>query len=1167
MIICKTRVRHLNRNKSKGHREYTVPTVSAPMQKTFTPHNLFISFRNLVVVSLFVLPSLAAAQFYNGYQMEFGRSRVQFEDFLWNYYRFDRFDTYFYLNGKELAVHTAQYADEQLKAYEDRLDTYLEGKIQFIIFNNLNDLKQSNIGLSNETEYNIGGISYILGNKVVLYFDGSLVNFELQIRQGIAHVLLQNAIFGNNISSQVMNSFLQNFPEWYTLGLIAYLAEDWNTDIDNRIINALESGRYNKFNRMVMDETMVKDAGHSFWRFIAEKYGKANIVSIINMTRVSRSIETGFQYVLGLTLDTLYEDWLAYYDTRAKSISRNRTLPPAENQIAGKRVLKRNSLNRKYSEFQISPDGRYAAFVTNETGKYKVWLHDMQTHKIRKIYTGGYKLDEKIDYSYPLLTWHPSGRIVTMLLEKKGLFWLYFYNLEEKEFTDQNLFGFEKILDISYSNDGGSILFSGVKKGQNDIFMFTISSGNYEQITNDTYDDLNPRFLQNSNRIIFSSNRPGDTMVWQEQIEPGKLNKYYDLFIYNYGAKDPVLRRVTKTPMASEKQPQPYMDGYFGFLSDENGIYNTYIGKLDSTVALVDTAIHYRYFTDYFPVTNYSKNVKEVHFSPLSGYQTWVLNDQLYDKLFYTDMPLPENLEPLELANTSYMNELLAGMRKQVQPIKTNRQSPAPEKEAEITGQSGERKSFRNVMRKAPAQKLSPPASEPSGDDGTISIRNYQIEKQNVAQGEESPLVSDSIRRQDEFIIPKQRIYYTQYNINKLVTQIDFSYLNETYQPYSNSLSTTDDGSIAGFDITPNYTNPGLSPTFSAGITDLMENYRIVGGLRIGLDFVNKEYFLNFANLEKRLDQEWIFQRRSLEETVIASFVSRQKINEGFYVLTYPLNRVLRVRGTFLFRNEKYSFAGPAEFALQTPDVVYNWGGSKLQLIYDDTKELGLNLHEGMRFMIFGEYNQMIDQLNRNLMVVGFDFRNYTRIHRQFIWANRFAGSSNFGTEKLLYYMGGTDSWMLPTFDQETRIDPDQNWVYQALATNLRGFNQNARNGNTFVVFNSEFRLPVFRYLLNKPISSQFVKNFQIVAFGDVGTAWTGWNPYDEDNVLYTRYEESGPLRIKVQYEKDPLIGGIGFGARTKLLGYFIKGDLAWGIEDGRIKKTPKFYLSMSLDF
>ena len=62
------------------------------------------------------------AQFYNGSQMPFGKSRVQYGDFLWTYYRFNDFDTYFYLNGKELAIYTARYAKEILPELESLLD-------------------------------------------------------------------------------------------------------------------------------------------------------------------------------------------------------------------------------------------------------------------------------------------------------------------------------------------------------------------------------------------------------------------------------------------------------------------------------------------------------------------------------------------------------------------------------------------------------------------------------------------------------------------------------------------------------------------------------------------------------------------------------------------------------------------------------------------------------------------------------------------------------------------------------------------------------------------------------------------------------------------------------------------------------------------------------------
>jgi len=1117
-----------------------------------------------------IIPLSVDAQFYNGYQMEFGRSRVQYKDFLWTYYRFDRFDTYYYLNGKELAIHTAKYASEQLSRYENELDTYLEGKIQFIIFNNLTELKQSNIGLSTNEQYNIGGITHILGNKIVVYFDGSLINFERQIRQGILHVLLSNAIFGSNIGSQVKNSVLQNFPVWYTQGLIAYLSEEWDTDIDNRMRNMILSGKFKKFNSLTIDDDYVTDAGHSFWRFISQKYGKSNVSNIINMTQVSRNIETGFQYVVGVSLKVLFEEWKDYYTGIYEQENTETYLPEEDFHLKGKRVVKRFKNRRKYTELQVSPDAVYAAFATNETGKYKVWLHDLQTRKLKKLFTGGYKLDEKIDYSYPLLTWHPTGRILAMIIERKGLIWLYFYDVDERQWTNQNIFGFEKIVDLAYSGDGRNLIFSAVQKGQSDLFNFNISSGSYEQLTNDTYDDLNPAFIQNSSRIIFSSNRISDTLTFGEKIDPKKLPGTYDVFVYNYNSKSPLLRRVTNTPLANETQAMEYGKGYISYLSDENGIFNEFVGKLDSAVSFVDTTVHYRYFTRSFPITNYSRNISEHSITPRAGMKAWIIKQDLYDYLYTDDLLLPDQLGGENLRNTQYMEDLIASAKPvMIVPPSVQEQDP----EVELPSIQRQRKSFRNVM-KDDYQRISPFVTDSTKPE-KIDFENYQLDKQgvvNINLPDSGSFISDLFtpkkkEKKDEFIIPKQRNYNVEFSVSQLVTQVDFSYLNQSYQPFSVSLSPSNDANVPGIDIKPNYTSPGLSPTFKLGITDLMEDYRIIGGLRISLDLINKEYFVSFANLKKRLDKEFIYQRKTLEQPIVSAYVTRQYTNEGFFVLTYPLSRVLRIRGTLSFRNETYVFAGPDEFSIRYPNTIFNWGGAKAQLIYDDTKNIGLNLLEGSRFMIFGEYNQLVEDLNRNLVILGFDLRNYKRLHRQFIWANRIAGSTNFGTDKLLYYMGGTDSWMLPSFNQDTPLDFSQSWVYQTLATNMRGFNQNARNGNNFIVLNSEFRMPLFRYLLNRPIKSELVNNFQVVAFGDVGTAWSGWNPWDEDNVLYTRYVESGPLRIRVQYEKDPIIGGFGFGARTKLLGYFIKGDLAWGVEDGTIKRDPKFYLSLSLDF
>ena len=132
-----------------------------------------------ILLLYFSLP--AVAQFYNGSQLNFGKSRVQYNDFIWTYFRFDKFDAYFYQNGKELATYTSEYADTHIKEIELSLQANLEEKIQFIIFNNLSDLKQSNIGLYGEWEYyNTGGVTRIIGGGGRLFSMGITKHFNRQ---------------------------------------------------------------------------------------------------------------------------------------------------------------------------------------------------------------------------------------------------------------------------------------------------------------------------------------------------------------------------------------------------------------------------------------------------------------------------------------------------------------------------------------------------------------------------------------------------------------------------------------------------------------------------------------------------------------------------------------------------------------------------------------------------------------------------------------------------------------------------------------------------------------------------------------------------------------------------------------------------------------------------
>ncbi len=191
--------------------------------------------------------------------MTFGKNRVQYNRFYWMYLRYQTFDIYFNENGQPLAEYTAQYADKELKRLESFFDYNLDTRIIFIVYNKMSDFKQSNIGLvTGKSDNNIGGTTKIDKNKVFLYFEGDYRRFEQQITATIAEVIINEMIYGTSLTSNVTNSTLINLPDWYMQGLVSYISNDWDFEIENRVKDGILSGKYKKFNRLFRRRCKVR---------------------------------------------------------------------------------------------------------------------------------------------------------------------------------------------------------------------------------------------------------------------------------------------------------------------------------------------------------------------------------------------------------------------------------------------------------------------------------------------------------------------------------------------------------------------------------------------------------------------------------------------------------------------------------------------------------------------------------------------------------------------------------------------------------------------------------------------------------------------------------------------------------------------------------------------
>jgi Tol biopolymer transport system component len=1102
----------------------------------------------------------AKAQFYNGSQMTFGKNRLQFNEFLWQFYRYEHYDVYFYLGGKELAIYTAKTAEKSLLEIQKRFDYSIDERLQFIVYNKLSDLRQSNIGLSTDITYNTGGMTHIVDCKMVLYFDGDHRHFEEQIRAGIAQVMVNKMMFGGNIRDVVRNTAFLSLPEWYQNGLISYISKDWNSEIENKVKDGILSGKYGKMNRLQGEDATY--AGHSLWNYVAETYGKSVISDIIYMTRVSRNVESGFLFVLGVSLKNITLQWLDFYDNNYFEPSKKLEAPEGTN------ILKRTRKGRVYQNLKLSPDGQKAAYVSNDMGLYRIYLKNLsQKKRPKKVFKQEYRSIQKTDLSFPPLSWHPGGQLLAWIWEKKGLILLSLYNLETRKTVTRPLKNFDKILDFSYSDDGKKFVLSAVQFGQSDIFIYDIISNTYLQVTKDSWDDLYPRFINNSKDVVFSSNRTNDTLKAKDSSIVHR-DASLDLFIYNYSTRNSVLKRVSNTHFADEIMATPYDSAHFSYISDGSGTQNRYLARMDSVVSFVDTITHYRWFTTAYPVTNYPRNLLQMDVAPKAG----VLGEIYYQKgkyRLFTNPVKNENAKEVRLGAAQFKLKQERLSQKDQKKKKQEDIRPAvvekpkeikapepqfPENKLKLTEVDIDNYVFSNETF-VPKRKNQPePPKEVSRDTTGQNTAEMQANLDRMAKKKEKERQKHSTNGLGEdtitFRLAKQRVYELRFSTDYVVTQLDNSFTGISYQKFTG-------GAI--------YYNPGINGMFKLGASDLFEDYKITGGFRIAANLNSNEYFLSWQNLKKRLDKQVLFNRQTFKN---GTGTEQNKIQTHTlsYILKYPFTENSALKATILGRTDRTVYLGTNETLLRKPNETAYLAGLKLEYIFDNTISRGLNLYQGARYKIFAEYYNSLKNSKDYFTVFGADFRHYTRLHRDLIWANRFAGSTSLGPEKLIYYLGGVDNWISPKFDKSIPISQTENYQYQALATNMRGFFQNVRNGNSFMAINSEVRWPIFRYLVNRPLKSDFLNNFQLIGFGDVGTAWNGLTPYSDKNAFNTKVITNGTLTIKLKNTSDPIVYGFGLGARTRILGYFIRVDYAWGVVDGLILK-PQLYISLSTDF
>ncbi len=1107
----------------------------------------------------------------------FGKNRVQFKNFNWRYYSSDNFDVYFYDGGQDNALIAAKFLEKEFERITDVIGYAPYTKTKIFLYNSTSDLQQSNVGVKGKS-YTVGGQTDFVKSQVEVAYPGSMIAFKHELVQQISEMLINDMMFGGSLTDMFQSAYLLTLPEWFIQGAARYIAQGWSIEMDDFMRDLFNEKRNVKLTKFTGEEAAI--VGQSVWNFIAARYGRSSISNILNLTRIIRNEESSVVNTLGIPFRLFSRQWQSFYSEMSSQTADIYQYPVDDNRLRNK-----NRKSLKYSHVAFSPSGRFLAYSENKNGRYKVVIRDLERKRSKTIHKSGFQLiDQDVDQDVPLLDW-ASDQILGIVGVERGQNYLWLYDQGSKRKRAIQLRRFNQIKDFDLNASARLAVMSADLNGRNDLFLYNPNRNTFKRLTTDIYDDLHPRFMPESDEIIFSSNRPNDSLYFAStKTRDIQLNQdiedNFNIFLFNpeQDPADSLLSRITNT-VSKDIKPIPKDENTIYYLSDQQGIYNLYQYQIRDSL-----------FTQ---ISNYAVSLQDydidfknsrIAYIMLADEKDYVFLEEGINLSQSTFTPKTQRQEAIQ---AQMVSQRLAESQKRRRtsavpsdstsfpPSFVPRDSLIVNSEVDLDSLTSANDASQIDADTLPNNLIDTNAytfgeqAAPQLEDGMIDTDNYafDIEKSPT----EDAISTDGFRfESDQRPAGEGNSFLSRYRRLRRETRIDGP------APYETRFSA--DNVITSLTIDP-LRNFGFH--IQVQMNDMLENHRFSGGIVQFTDLRSASVFAEYQYLKNRVDFTFRYKRDGIYREANDQNIQKYTMNHFQVGAAVPFNVSTRLEINPFFANTHYidldpSPTIPAPPMAETENTVF-FGGLKAGLVFDNTLNFGLNKYEGTKARAFFTHYQGLNDASRSFSNIEVDVRHYLKIHRELTLVGRLYYGNFFGANPQSYLLGGMHNWIFnrtdtPDSEEENPLAIQQNVDNSNILftefVDLRGFNYNKFNGTDVLTFTAELRFPVVRYFYRGPIASNFFRNLEFIGFYDIGSSWTGPSPFREENSINTEIiSDGGPFVAEIQNFKFPWLMSYGAGIRTVLLGYYLKFDLAYPIEDQIVADEPRFYFTLGYDF
>jgi Tol biopolymer transport system component len=497
----------------------------------------------------------------------FGRNKVRYEAFRFEFLRTKHFEVYFYPEEAAAAPLVARMAERWYARHAAALGHQLRGLQTVIVYASHPHFEQTN-AIDGDIGEGTGGVTEALKRRIVMPLAGPLAETDHVLGHELVHAF-QYDITGQGRGGLAAIPTAARLPLWFIEGMAEYLSLgpiDANTAMWLR--DAARQNRLPNLRQLEDPRYFPYRYGQAFLAYLAARNGDQAIGDLLRAAGRSGDVAHALAEVTATPPDTLIKQWhTAIREWAAPVETATRPAVAFGRLLAGQQ---KDALMNVAPA--VSPDGRRVAFFSDR-GLFAVELYvaDAVTGKVERSL-----VKSAVDAHYESLefisssgAWDATGRRFAFGAIAKGRPVLTVLDVEHDRIEREVPFAtLGEIFTPTWSPDGHAIAFSALVGGVSDLFVYDLAAGALHRITDDPFADLQPAWSPDGKTIAFVTDRFSTTLA---DLRFGA---------YRLALLDVATGRISPLPgfpTGKHINPQWSPNGAnLYFVSDHDGISNVY---------------------------------------------------------------------------------------------------------------------------------------------------------------------------------------------------------------------------------------------------------------------------------------------------------------------------------------------------------------------------------------------------------------------------------------------------------------------------------------------------------------------------------------------------------------------------------------------------------------